>query len=259
MRKFIFGLGVCIGITVISAGCKHEPFGPMEDGDLTPVDTTGNPVDTTGTGNPGDTTATGVPCDPDLVYFQLQILPILQSNCALQDCHNAASAQDGVVLTSYEKVMETADVEPFDLSESKLYKVLVDDEVDDRMPLAPRQPLGNEQINLISRWILQGAKDLTCDPDINGNGCPVTNVSFANHIKPILQTHCITCHSGPIPSGGYDFSVYSGAKKAVDNNRLAGAVQHLQGFVAMPLGGARLPDCEVSQIKAWVDAGGLNN
>lgn len=259
MRNIIFGFTVCMGIIALSVGCRHEPFGPLDDDDIIPIDTTGNPVDTTGTGNPGDTTAVDQPCDPDIVYFQLQILPILQSNCALQDCHNAASAQEGVVLDSYAKVMETAEVKPFNLSESELYKVLVEDEVDKRMPLAPRQPLGNDQINLIAKWILQGAKDLTCNPDTGGNGCPTTNVSFATQILPILQTHCITCHSGPIPSGGYDFSVYSGAKKAVDNKRLAGAVQHLQGFVAMPLGGTKLPDCEVNQIKAWVDAGGLNN
>ena len=262
MDKILATLFICLVVSVLLISCKHEPFGPMSDGEITPVDTTGNPIDTTGTGNPADTSS-NTPCDPNLVYFQTQVLPILQSNCALSGCHDDQSAQDGVVLSSYAKVMSTADVEPGDLSESKLYKVLVDDDPEDRMPQTPRQPLAANQIELISKWIQQGAKDLICEEGNsggNGNGCATDNRSFSSHIAPILQTHCITCHSGPLPSGGYDFTIYSGVKKAVDNNRLVGAIQWQQGFTAMPYGSAaKIPDCAINQIKAWVDAGAPNN
>lgn len=141
---FVFSL-------LLGAGaCKHDPF--LEDDTFTPVDTTDV--------NPGDTTNMGTPCDPDVVYFDQQVLPILRSNCALSGCHDAATAQEEVILTSYENVMQTAEIVPFDLNESKLYEVITDDDPEDRMPPSPNTPLNSEQVQLIAKWILQGAKDL---------------------------------------------------------------------------------------------------
>ena len=70
--------------------CKHEVPQPM-----LVEDTTGN--------GPGS----GIPCDSNTVYFEQQILPILISNCSQPGCHNAASAQDGVVLTNYSSIIST--------------------------------------------------------------------------------------------------------------------------------------------------------
>ena len=113
----------CIGLSFPS--CKHEPL--WEEMTENPTDTTSNPIDTmTVDTNTVDTTNMGVPCDSNVVYFDLQVLPILQSNCAFSGCHDATSAQDGVILESYESVMQTADVVPFDLDDSEIYEVLVD-------------------------------------------------------------------------------------------------------------------------------------
>ncbi len=93
--------------------CKHSPF--MIEDDVVPIDTTGNPIDTMNID-----TVSGIPCDPDIVYFDLDILPILKSNCAFSGCHDAASAEKDVILESYESVMQTADVRPYDLDGSDL-------------------------------------------------------------------------------------------------------------------------------------------
>jgi hypothetical protein len=98
-----------------------------------------------GNGNGGSST----PCDPTKIYFQQQVLPILVSNCAMSGCHDDASHQDGVILTSYEKVMNTADVRPGRAGSSKLYEVLIDTDPDDRMPRPPRSPLTSQQIQII--------------------------------------------------------------------------------------------------------------
>jgi mono/diheme cytochrome c family protein len=233
--------------------CQHSPILP-DDGEM-PIDTTEVPIDTTG--NPGDTTMMTEPCDTNLVYFDAEILPILISNCAFSGCHDAASAEDGVILDSYENVIATADVEPFDIQNSEIWEVLTDDDEDERMPPPPTPRLDPDKIQLIAKWILQGAEDLECDP--NADGCETENRSFAADVAPVLDTHCVGCHSGNPPQGGIDLSNYAGVKTVADDGRLFGAIAWAAGFSPMPQGGDQLPQCTIDQIKSWIDAGALDN
>ena len=226
--------------------CKHEPILPDDD---MPKDTTGQPIDTT--------TTTGNPCDPELVYFETDVLPLLLSNCAFPACHDAASAEDGVILDTYDNVMKTADVEAFDIGNSEIYEVLVDVDEEERMPPSPTPRLQQSQIQTIAKWILQGAKNLKCDP--GANDCETDNVSFADLIQPILTTNCLGCHKGNAPSGGIDLSKYEGLKIVADNGKLYGAVSWTTGFPSMPQGGQQLSSCHIDQIKSWIDAGAPDN
>jgi cytochrome c553 len=234
--KFVhFSLFLILGL----ASCKHSPLG----GDV--------PIP-----NDDDDPVTGVPCDPELIYFNRDVLPILVSSCAMSGCHSAASASDGVVLTSYASVMNTADVRPGQPGNSDLYEVLVENDLDDRMPRPPAPPLNAEQINLIRSWILQGAKDLECDDD---DGCVSTIFEYTADIAPIMNTYCVGCHNAQGASGGINLSTHSGTASAALSGRLYGAVAHLSGFVAMPQGGAMLSECQILKIKNWTDAGAPNN
>lgn len=253
MQKLLVYLPVLyltVQFAMLGTSCKHEPL--LGDDDISPVDTT--PVDTT----PVDTTdpTGGTPCDPNVVYFNLQILPILQSNCAMSGCHDAASQEDGVILTSYEKVMQTAGVQPFNLDESDLYDVLVEDDLEKRMPL-DRPPLSPAQIQIIGNWIAQGAKNLDCDA--NAGGCDSDNVSYASFIKPLIANSCEGCHGGNSPSGGVNLTTHAGVKAVADNGKLYGVVAWLPGYSKMPQGGNQLPDCSVEKVKSWIDAGAPNN
>lgn len=221
--------------------CRHEPLIPT----VTP------PIDTTGSSTVGN------PCSPDSVYFELQILPILQSNCAMSGCHDAASAQDGVVLTDYNSVMNTADVRPFDLNGSDLYEVITDNDPDKMMPPPPSARLTSTQIGLIATWINQGAQNLTCDAQ--SGGCDTTDMSFSSDIMPILTNKCVGCHSGAGASGGVDLSTHSGVLAVVQSGQLFGSINWDNAYSNMPKGGSQLPSCEINQIKAWIDAGALNN
>src|SRR5688500_13456166 len=82
---------------ILLQGCEHDPVVEPIDPDPDPIDTTGNPIDTSDIG--------GTPCDPNLVYFDMVILPILKSNCAKSGCHDAITHQEGIILDSYENVM----------------------------------------------------------------------------------------------------------------------------------------------------------
>ena len=256
MHKLLFLLTLAYAVFQIglSTSCKH---GAVLDDDMVPMDTTqmGNPNDSTIIG-PMDT-VTGQPCDPDTVYFQLQVLPLLKSNCAFSGCHDAATAQKGVILESYTSAVQTADVEPFLPGESKIYKLLVDDDEDKRMPPPPAARLAPEQIQLIEKWILQGAKNLSCDP--GSNACDTTNVSYSMTVKPILANHCTGCHSGNTPSGDIDLSMHSGVKDVAASGQLLGAISWNINFVNMPQGGDQLPACDIAKIENWINAGAPNN
>ncbi len=247
-----FGFGLVLSIF----SCQHEPI--TIEGGNNPVDTMGNnPIDTTGN-NPTDTTTMGTPCDPDVVYFELDVLPILRSNCAKSGCHDENSAQDGVILTSYESVMATAEVEPFNLNDSELYEVITEDDPDKRMPQPPNPRLTSTQVNLISSWILQGARNETCDP--GAGGCDTEDVSFSADIRPIIENNCLGCHRGANPVGGFSLETYEQVVAQVNSGRLYGAVSWQSGFVAMPYGAdSPLPDCDLDKIRAWIDAGAPNN
>ena len=230
--------------------CKHSPI--ISDDEVIIVDTIDMPMDTVIV-NETDS----IPCDPDVVYFELDILPILISNCAFSGCHDVASAEDGVILDSYENVIATADVEPFDLQHSEIYEVLVEDDEEKRMPPAPTARLDQDKIQLIAKWILQGGEDLKCDPDVEG--CESQNVSYAADISPVFDLHCVGCHGGNTPSAGIDLSNHTGVKVVADNGRLYGSILWENGFSKMPQGGDKLSDCTIDKIKNWIDSGALDN
>ena len=255
MRHWLSGFVICFflaGVVGVPA-CKHAPT-VVGDDEFFPPDTTDMPTDTMP--DPVDT-STLVPCESDVVYFKYDVLPIFVSNCAFSGCHDAASAEDGVILTNYADAVATADVEPFDLGDSELYEVITEDDPDKRMPPPPAAPLTQAQIQVISAWILQGAQDLDCDPE--AGECDTDNVSYAQTVRPVIQTHCQGCHSGNPPAGGIDLSTHAGVETVADNGRLYGAIAHLDGFSPMPQGGNKLPDCTIEQIESWVNAGAPNN
>jgi hypothetical protein len=205
-------------------------------------------------GGSGGGGGSAAPCDPTTVYFQQQVLPILVSNCAMSGCHDDITRKEGVVLTSYQKVLATGGVRPGNAGESKLYKVLIEPDPGDRMPEAPRNPLNAQQIQLINQWIAQGAKDLVCQ-----SMCDSNLYTYSGAILPLIQNKCQGCHSGASAQGGIDLGTYNAIKARVTDGKLWGSVKQLAGYSPMPKNGAKLSDCELTQISKWINAGALNN
>lgn len=83
------------------------------------------------------------------VSFQLDIQPIIVSNCTMQGCHPN--------MGSYSNLMH--DVHAGRPNSSELYEVITTNDMDDRMPMAPNPRLSDEQIQLIYLWIAQGAQN----------------------------------------------------------------------------------------------------
>ncbi|HTX88659.1 MAG TPA: c-type cytochrome domain-containing protein [Bacteroidales bacterium] len=197
---------------------------------------------------------TGVKCSPDTVYFYNDILPLINSNCAKSGCHDEASHQGDLTLTTYQGIMNGG-VEPFHPESSDLYQKIITGNPDDRMPPPPDNPLTSAQAELVYKWILQGALNNKC----NSTVCDTSNVTYSGTINPILQQSCVGCHSGTAPSGGIDLSTYNGVYAVATNGYLLSAVNWVPGFSPMPKNGNKLPACELTQIRIWVNAGAPNN
>jgi uncharacterized membrane protein len=240
---------IAIFVTIIfllMESCKHTPLGTEDISEVIPVNNDS-------TGNEGNGGSNEISCDPDSVYFDNTILPLFISNCAKSGCHDAASAQDGIILNSYSNIINTGDIEPFNTNAGDIVEKITESDPDDRMPPPPIAPLTQPQINSIVQWINQGAQNNHCDQ------CDTLNVTYSGKIKPILDGKCTGCHSGSSPSGGISLSAYNGVQAVALNGRLFGAVNHSAGFVPMPQGGNKLPQCEIDAIRIWTDAGAPNN
>ncbi len=87
--------------------------------------------------------------------------------------------------------------------------------------------------------------------------CDVSNVTYTNSIKSILDSNCTTsgCHSDNDLLTNGSLTNYTFAKAFADFGRLVGAVNHDAGFTAMPQGGEKLDQCDIDKIAAWVAAG----
>jgi hypothetical protein len=261
LKKYILFVSVVLGILFLQNSCEHEAImgvsidpDPMDTmpnnpGDTVPSDTT--VLDTTNM----DTTSTDIPCDSSKIYFTTDILPILNSSCALSGCHDAVTAEHGIILSSYEQIIASNVIEPFDLSESDLYEAITETDEDEIMP--PSGRLDNEVIVKIAQWILQGADTLSCDT--RNTPCGVETVSYKNDIASLMSTHCNGCHGTNVASGGIVTDNYDSVKTIAESGKLYGALAWLEGFKRMPQNLAQLDSCSLVNIKIWIDEGAQNN
>lgn len=223
-----------LSLLLLNASCRHDPIYPPG------YDPSKNPI------------STGLPCNPDTAYFVNDILPIMISNCAMSGCHDAQTKADGVQLTSYATIMQSGTVRAGDPNESDLYEVLIESRDDKRMPQPPYPRLDAAKIELVRKWIQQGAQNNACLD--NAGECDTINMTYTSHIAPIINSNCTGCHSGNNPSGNVLLTNYNQVASVASNGLLLAVVSHSPGVAAMPPGN-RLSDCNVNKIKAWANQG----
>ncbi len=272
---------IAVLISFILVSCLYDKGGivdPLSTGTTGTNNengTTGTTNNTAGTGTTG-TSAGNTICDlvsgtagttgtsPQTnssgeICFDTQVLPLIVSNCAVSGCHDSKSKSEGYELTSYATITKKG-VSAGKPSSSKIYTVL-SAKGESKMPPAPRASFTDAQKKLISDWISQGAKNTTCLTS-GGTGGTIPDsvtISFANHIKPILNTYCVGCHGGLGASGGVQLDNYNSVKAVAASGQLYGSVAQISNnYVPMPTGG-KLSDCQIQAIKIWVDKGYLNN
>ena len=90
--------------------------------------------------------------------------------------------------------------------------------------------------------------------------CDTTSVSFSSDIVPLLSNNCYSCHSKlNAPSFGAGMSLEDHQDVAGYSERILGAIQHEDGFIAMPRENDKLDACSILLFEAWVRAGAPDN
>jgi hypothetical protein len=85
-------------------------------------------------------------------------------------------------------------------------------------------------------------------------------IKYSTTIVNMLTSYgCAGCHGNIAPSAGINLTSYAGVKGVADNGKLYGSINHAAGFVPMPQGGGKMNACDIKKVKAWIDAGALNN
>lgn len=220
---------LCAWVTILYTSCKHEIPVLSELQSQLP--------------------AVSVTCNTDTVYFTNTIQPLLISNCAMSGCHDEKSHAEGINLTTYGGVMR--EVKSGNAAKSSLYKSMIETGRD-RMPPPPAAALSPTQLAQVRTWINQGARNNGC------SSCDSSSFKFTANIKPIIADKCQGCHNPNSLGGGIDLSTYNAIKASAASGKLYGSITWASGFSKMPQSG-KLPNCEISQIKKWIDAGSLNN
>ena len=94
-----------------------------------------------------------------------------------------------------------------------------------------------------------------------GIECDTSNVTYAQSVVPIIQNHCLSCHSNTTFSLGGNIKLedYADIKLRADDHRLLGSVAHENGYSPMPKNAAKLDDCKILTIRIWVNGGAPDN
>ena len=198
-----------------------------------------------------------VDCAEGLVDFQNEVLPLLVSKCGIPQCHDAQTAEDDIIIDSYENLLfgdEEALVIPNSPLQSKLYEVITENpNGEDFMPPSPNIALTSAEVDLIYTWISQGAENTICNSE-----CDLSSVSYSQDIEPIVNTNCLGCHAGNSPSGDLLLTSYNEIKSAVSNRNLQETINYQSDFSVMPPN-QQMNDCNIAKFAAWIDLGMPNN
>ncbi|HRY32342.1 MAG TPA: hypothetical protein P5531_05190 [Bacteroidales bacterium] len=217
--------------------CKHEPVpGPEQPP------------------QPDPDTIISTECDPDTVYFINDVLPVFLSSCAKSGCHDEATQADGVYLATYSAIISTGKIKPGNPDDSEVYEVITENDPDKIMPPPPNAPLTAAQIDLIRKWISQGALNNYCA----STDCDSVNVTFSGTIWPMINASCKGCHNIAAPGGGVLLQNYTEVKNQAFP-RIWSAINHLEGYSPMPKNSPKWSKCKIAQFKRWIDLGMPDN
>ncbi len=95
---------------------------------------------------------------------------------------------------------------------------------------------------------------VSCGKDENVDPCVTTGLTYTKDIKTLLASCAsVGCHNSGSPVGS--LANYADTKVYIGFGRILGSLKHSNGFSPMPQGGAKLSDCNISKIEAWIAAG----
>lgn len=92
----------------------------------------------------------------------------------------------------------------------------------------------------------------------SNTACDTANVTYSAVISPIMSANCNACHTGSPASGNPQVVLdnYDGVKTVALNGKLMSSLS----YTTKPMPpSAKLDDCSIAKINAWINAGSINN
>lgn len=95
-------------------------------------------------------------------------------------------------------------------------------------------------------------KDEDPDPNDKGPACSLSNadLSYTKNMKKMIDTYCISCHSGSGPGIG-DYRTYEGIKSRLENGLI---LERVVIAKTMPQGGG-LSQSQRDSVNCWIKSG----
>jgi len=86
--------------------------------------------------------------------------------------------------------------------------------------------------------------------------CETADLTYTNFAASLINGSCavVGCH-GEGTTSTFPMNDYTTTNAAVGFGRILGAVNHSPGFSPMPKGGAKLSDCNIDKLTAWINDG----
>jgi formylglycine-generating enzyme required for sulfatase activity len=142
------------------------------------------------------------------VDFDAEIRPIIEAACL--HCHNAANPEGELRLDTLAAAIaddvHAGAIVPGDPEASPFYVRTVLP-ADDELVMPPDgRPLAESQTARLRAWIAEGA---AWPADAKLEVQP--RIDFVDHVQPILEMNCLSCHSGEEPEGDFDLTTREAA------------------------------------------------
>jgi len=207
--------------------------------------------------------------------YNRHVRPLFEEHC--QMCHSAESKQGGFDLSSPAALLRGGTrgpaVTPGNAKTSLLYQLMAHEQ-EPHMPYkAPK--LSREAIALVELWINLGAQVPASQAKEGANVATTASVVasaggaaeqvFVEHVRPVLQAQCFNCHGGKFKQAGLNLQSRETLLRGSDNGAvvvpgkadeslLVKKIRH-EHEPGMPYKMAKLPEADIAQIVAWVNAG----
>lgn len=104
--------------------------------------------------------------------------------------------------------------------------------------------------------LLMGSCTSVSEEDLIDNTPIEAKVTYTGHIKTIIDTNCISCHTMPPENGApMPLLTYDNVKDAVENRGLISRISSEDLGFLMPFGGPRLPQNLIDTVIQWQQDG----
>lgn len=88
-------------------------------------------------------------------------------------------------------------------------------------------------------------------------GCDTLAVSYNTEIAQIMNSRCVSCHSGGFPAGGLALNTHALVAGNIAN--IIDRIKRNPDDVLLMPQGAKLDPCSISKIEAWARQSAPNN